>query len=271
MMGVFKWTCLTLASLALGGCGYMARKVLTTGPNGPQTPASVGLTFERASISSGGRHLDSYLVPAPPDCTDAPVVIIYHGVQETISDWVGAQRLLNNHCVTSLIFDYSGSGDSSRPASMVAVNQDGIAAYDFIRARYPMARIYTFGHSMGNGIMLEALPQFSAPPAGVIIANAFSSMRDFAAQSGRIYSVLAHLSPDWWDNVKTVRRVRSPILVVSSDADQVVSTEDGRKIYASANEPKRLVLLHGYKHNALYRTPNEEWWREVLKFVGAPE
>src|ERR1700743_2718780 len=77
-----------VAVAALSGCAPVARyfietKALTTGPNGPQTPADNGAPFERVAIPSGARHLDSYVVTAPPSCLKAPVILIYHGVQET--------------------------------------------------------------------------------------------------------------------------------------------------------------------------------------------
>src|ERR1700761_8483700 len=82
------------AILALGACAPMARhfmetRALTTGPNGPQTPADAGAPFERVAIPSGPRRLDSYVVTAPATCSSAPVILIYHGVQETISLWGG--------------------------------------------------------------------------------------------------------------------------------------------------------------------------------------
>ena len=87
----------------LGGCSLVARhimetKALTTGPNGPDTPGIFGVPFERVEIPSGPRKLDTYVVTANRACLNPPVVVIYHGVQETISDWVKAQRFLYDHC-----------------------------------------------------------------------------------------------------------------------------------------------------------------------------
>jgi len=108
-------------------------------------------------------------VTAGVSCQSPPVVLIYHGVQETISEWVKAQRFLYDHCVSSVVFDYTGSGDSSRPARFEAVGEDSVAAYEYARSRFPGKRLYVLGHSMGNG------PHFSSRPAGAIVANAFAS------------------------------------------------------------------------------------------------
>jgi fermentation-respiration switch protein FrsA (DUF1100 family) len=251
----------------LQGCDHLAKNILSTGPNGPETPASVGVPYERVAIPSGARSLDGYLVTAPASCADAPVLVIYHGVQETISLWVQAQQLLYTHCVTSLVFDYTGSGDSSRPASLRAVKEDGVAAYAFARNRFPVGRIYVFGHSMGNGIMLDAIPHFPSRPSGVIIANAFASLRAFAGRAGWLYGILARLIPDWWDNVKSVAAIQAPLLVIASDADKVNPYTDGEKIFAAALEPKKFVLLHGFKHNAAYRAADTAWWGSTIEFV----
>jgi uncharacterized protein len=261
--------------MLLQGCSRLARhimetKALTTGPNGPETPGMLGVPFEQVEIPSGPRKLDSYFVTANHACLNPPVVVIYHGVQETISDWVKAQGFLYDHCVSSVIFDYTGSGNSSRPARFAAVGEDSVAAYEFASSRFPGKPIYVLGHSMGNGPMLEAIPHFSSPPTGVIVANAFVSLCAYASGGGNLfYRALAHTIPDWWDNVKSVQNIHGPLLVIHSDTDHVNPVAAGEKIFAAAHQPKTLVILHGYKHNALYSSPSEEWWSSVLVFMHA--
>jgi alpha-beta hydrolase superfamily lysophospholipase len=267
-----------LCALLTGGRIFarhlMETKALTTGPNGPDTPATLGVPFERVEIPSGRpadgpRLLDSYVVTADGACPNPPVVVIYHGVQETISDWVKAQRFFYDHCVSSVVFDYTGSGNSSRPARFEAVGEDSVAAYEFAARHFPGKPVYVLGHSMGNGPMLEAVPHFSSPPAGVVVANAFASLRSFADQN-LFYRVLARTIPDWWDNVKAVQAIHAPLLVMHSDTDRVNPVKGGREIFAAAYEPKSLTILHGFKHNALSQSPSEEWWFSVLSFIHAP-
>jgi pimeloyl-ACP methyl ester carboxylesterase len=249
----------------------MERLALTTGPNGPDTPATLGVPFKRVAILSGSRRLDSYVVTASALCTNPPVVLIYHGVQETISEWVKAQSFLYDHCVSSVIFDYTGSGNSSRPARFEAIGEDAVAAYEFTLRYFPTERPFVLGHSMGNGPMLEAVPHFSSRPGGVIVANAFASLRSSGSvRTNAFYRILAYTIPDWWDNVKSVLEVRVPLLVIHSDTDRVNPVSDGREIFAAAQQPKTLMILHGYSHNALYQSPTGEWWSAVLTFMHAP-
>lgn len=268
------WLALAAVLLVIAGCTAVANVVsertLATGPNGPQTPATVGVPFERVSIPSHGRRLDGYLVRAPADCPNAPAILIYHGFNETISYWVEAQQLLWRHCVSSLVFDPSGMGDSTRPASLIHLAEDAPAAWAFARAHFPATtRLYAMGHSLGDAVMLQAEPTLSPQPSGVIVADAFASLKDFWAGRGTS-KVLLGAMPDVWNNADAIRDVHVPVLVVGSDADTVTPLEGGRRIYEAANPPKQLAVVHGFKHNGSRRHTSEDWWAPVLGFVGSP-
>ena len=270
----FLWTVLAAVVVILAVCAVVAngliREALSTGPNGAQTPASLGVPFERVSIPSGSRRLDGYLVRAPSDCKDPPAILLYHGFKETVSDWPAAQAILWRHCVSSLVFDSSGQGDSTRPASLGHLAEDVPAAWTFARASFAApTRLYVMGHSMGDALMLAAEPGLEPQPAGVIVADTFSSLKDFWAAHGTNGLALA-LVPPVWDNAKAIRQVRAPVLVVQSDADRMTPLEQGERVYAAANQPKRLAVLHGYKHNGLRFRTTDAWWVPVLDFVGSP-
>jgi alpha-beta hydrolase superfamily lysophospholipase len=245
---------------------FMSKQFLNTGPNGPQTPATVGLAFERLKIPSGRRILDSYLVRAPATCQPRVAVLIFHGVMETISEWVPAQKFLHDHCISSVVFDYSGHGESSRPGTIERVNEDGIPAYATFAAQFPGERLCVLGHSLGNGPMLESLPRLSPPASCVVVANAFSSLRDAGRKRGTS-TFLLYAIPDVWNVVENAKRLRIPLLVVYSDADTVNPPAMGQRIFDAAPEPKQLAVLHGFPHNALYQNPTEEWWAPVLRFL----
>ena len=244
---------------------YFAPKFLDYGPNGPQTPADVGLTFERVRIPSGRRQLDAFLVNAESACQTRTALLIFHGVGETISQWVQAQRFLHDHCVSSLVFDYSGYGDSSKPGTIDNVNQDAISAYSYFALRFPDNELCVLGHSLGNAPMLQQLPRFRRAPDCVIVGNGFSAFRELHTSRFITYVV-----PGAWDNIRSVARVRIPLLVIHSDADSVVPLAMGQRVFQAASQPKRMVVLHGLPHDELFTQPSEEWWGPVLAFLRAP-
>ena len=246
----------------------LERAMISTGPNGPQTPATVGLAYERLKIASGSRLLDAYLVKAPSSCQPQAALLIFHGVGETISEWVGVQRLLYNHCISSVVFDYSGNGDSSPPGTVRNLHQDAVAAYTLFHTRFAAtSRGCTLGFSMGNAVLLEAYTEFHPAPACMVIGGAFSSAREGAIHAWGIPGWMAHVLPDQWNNVAAISHSHPPLLVVHSDADHANPIWMGERIYQAAPEPKQFVILHGLRHDAAYRGPIEQWWATVITFI----
>jgi alpha-beta hydrolase superfamily lysophospholipase len=248
----------------------LERAMISTGPNGPETPAAAGLAYERPKIPSGNRLLDAYLVEAPSTCQRRAALLIFHGVGETISQWVGVQRLLYDHCISSVVFDYSGNGDSSPPGTVRNLHQDAIAAYALVQARFAATnRICTLGFSMGNAVLLEAYTEFRPAPACMIVGGAFSSAREGAAHAWGIPAWMVRALPDQWDNVAAISHSHPPLLVVHSDADHSNPFWMGERIYQAAPEPKQFAVLHGLRHNAAFRGPIEQWWAPVITFIKA--
>jgi len=262
---------LVAVALALGVravSDHYEHQFLSTGPNGPQTPMTFGAPFERVGFASGRRRLDGYLVRAPAACPSQVAVLIFHGVGETISYWPKTQRLLYDRCIGSLVFDYSGHGESSPPGSIANLDADATAAWAYFAARFAsVRRRCAIGHSMGNGPLLASISSFVPRPACVVVANAFSSLRALGVADGAPAFVMS-VVPDYWDNVVNVGAVRSPLLVVHSDADRVIPQAMGKQVFAAAPEPKALLIVHGFRHNAIYRQP-ETWWPPVIAFLRA--
>ena len=246
----------------------LERAMISTGPNGPETPATVGLTYLRLKIPSGGRLLDAYLVEASSTCPSSAAVLIFHGVGETISQWVNVQRLLHDRCISSVVFDYSGNGGSSPPGTVRNLHEDAIAAYAVFHARFAEnGRVCILGFSMGNAVLLDAYTEFHPAPACMIVGGAFSSARDGAVHAWRIPGWMAHAFPDQWNNVAAISRSHPPLLVLHSDADQANPLWMGERIYQAAPQPKRFIVLHGLRHNAAFSGPIEQWWAPAITFV----
>jgi len=272
------WTKIIVSTLLILGIAWLTsalivrheieKHVLTTKPNGPETPAKYGAPFVHASIPSGPRQLDASIVIAPSTCVSSAVLLIYHGMGETLSDWSRAQQFLYTQCVSSVVFDPTGAGDSPRPARIAFTMQDSIAAYQFTTQRFPGKPIFLLGHSLGNAFVLDAAPHLSPAPAGIIEANGFASIRSIAGRGkSAAFHLFLDIMPLWWDNVQAVQQVHVPILVIASDGDHAIPIDNGRAIFAAAPQPKRFVQLHGFAHNALYKNPSLDWWAAPLAFV----
>jgi alpha-beta hydrolase superfamily lysophospholipase len=249
---------------------YLQSRYLSTAPNGTETPGTYGILYERIKITNSDRLLDAYIVMAPSKEQKPAVVLIFHGSEETISCWAKAQKILYDQGVSSLVFDYSGFGNSSRPGSIKNLNRDAIAVYLYTVSRFKNSRIFVVGFSLGNAPMLASIKAFKPVPSGVIVGSAFSSLKELGKYSGKantLFKLLANVIPDVWNNTTAIKDNTAPLLVIHSDSDASNPIFMGQKIYAAANTPKQLVVLHGLEHNAPISDSSQIWWAPVIQFI----
>jgi alpha-beta hydrolase superfamily lysophospholipase len=261
----------------LAGCGPVARlaqrqverAALVRKPPRPYTPADVGVPYTRLWLEHDGRRLEAWLVRPADTVAAGSAVFICHGTGETLSDWVGALRLLREHGVTAFVFDYSGFGNSTGRPTAARLERDAAMAYRaFAAAVPPGTRRVVLGFSLGSGVALGALPRLAPAPDGVVLASAFSTGRQAAARRHPVQGLLAYLAPPGtWDNVAAVRTLRQPVLVVHSDADRAFPLAMARALVAAAPPPKALAVQRGYAHNALYAAPEAAQWAPIVAFI----
>jgi alpha-beta hydrolase superfamily lysophospholipase len=245
------------------------KSLLTTKPNGRETPADLGLDYEALTIPSVERRLEAWLVKPSPSKDARKAILIFHGRNESISEWVPVQYFLCTHGITSLVFDYSGFGNSSGRASVANLRQDVRAADQVFQSKIGQDyHKYVLGLSLGSGFLLEGILSFTGHYDGVILVAAYTSARDAAAQTGTLPSPFTFLLPDVYNNVRMVQQLDKPLLIIHSQDDEVFPSTMAEKIYAAAHEPKQLVLLRGLKHNNTLEGKADAYLSPMLEFLG---
>jgi len=259
-----------LALLAIvgryGAFLLVQRHAFTTTPPGSLTPEMLGVPSRRIVFHSGERTLHGFYVQAPQP--HAAAVLIFHGDEENIADWVYAQKLLYENGISSFVFDYSGYGSSSGTPSVRRLDQDGLSAHQqFIALTQQAARHYLLGFSLGAAVLLNVLPDVHPAPDGLVIASAFASAREATVAVGMVPKWLDWLLPDVWDNESRMRLAKPPVLIVHSRADELLDWHQAVRLSEAAAGPHRLVMLDALTHNAAI-TPQEQdrYWAPILGF-----
>ena len=95
--------------------------------------------------------------------------------------------------------------------------------------------IVIYGESLGTGVAthLSQNKEF----AGVILETPFTSMID-AAKKFYPYIPVGLLLKDKFENKNKIKNIKSPILIMDGEKDQIVPFEMGKKMFEIANEPK---------------------------------
>jgi len=142
----------------------------------------------------------------------------------------------------ALCFDYRGFGRSPGVASEAHLSEDAEAAYQALIARGVVpSQIVIWGHSLGSGPAVE-LALRHADSAALVLFGAFTSIDDMAADT------YPYLPVRWivgvhMPSLQRIGSVHVPVVIAHSVHDAVVPFQQGRRLYAAANEPKRLLVL----------------------------
>jgi alpha-beta hydrolase superfamily lysophospholipase len=265
----------TVALLVLGVIGLRAvlyqrtqHSGFSVRANGPERPSDLGLRYDEFWITSGDRRLQAWWVPADSTGPDSGAVLIFHGNGECLSQWVAALDLLHRHHLSCMVFDYSGFGSSSGTPSVNRLLEDGAAALvEFERRATRAPRRCAVGLSLGTAIAMGVVPQSWAALDGVALLEPFASGREAAVSMKLLPAWLTPLMPDAFDNVESARRLRAPLLIVHSRADERFPVAQAERIRAAAASPAKLVVVDRYQHADAYRHPSEGYWAPVVALV----
>jgi fermentation-respiration switch protein FrsA (DUF1100 family) len=209
----------------------------------PQTtrvaPAAAGLpqAQERVLDTADGEKIVVWHVPPQ---AGKPVVIFFHGNGEVIAWRVPRFRELIAGGIGLIAVSYRGYGGSTGSASEAGLIADCEAAYAFAAAQYPPERIVPWGYSLGSGV---AVALASKHPIGRLILEApFTSAADIGAAAFPFLPVRWFLKDNFHSDER-IGAVRAPLLVMHGEQDSVVPIRFGERLFALANEPKRMIRL----------------------------
>lgn len=243
------------------------RDAFITKGAGTATPDALGAPSQQISFPSGDRILRGSFVRAPGGRASA--VLIFHGDEESISDWAAAQKRLYDSGISSLVFDYSGYGASTGRPTLKNLREDGRAAFERFVALTPDAdRRYVMGFSLGSAALLDVADRLEPRPNGIIIASGFASARELAVSEGRVPGWLAWLLPDVWNNEERVGSVGTSLLVVHSRADEVIPFQHAERLCRAAESPRRLILFDDLVHDAaLLAHQADRYWPPIVEYL----
>ena len=215
-------------------------------------PSRVNLNeFQAVEIRTpDGEHLVGWWKP-PPRAGEG-VVLYLHGNGSDLTDRAPRFRDLGQQGFGVLGIDWRGYGGSTGKPTEKGLNTDALAAYDWIRAQRPDAKIVVFGESLGTGPAIVLATK--RPVAGVVLDSAYASILRLANQNIPLVPN-SFLLKDTYKSETFVAHINAPLLMAHCDADEVIPIEEGRRLFAAAREPKQLVVLHGCGHVETWREP----------------
>lgn len=184
-------------------------------------------------------------------------VVFHHGNAGNIAYRIAAADGLVKGGTSVFVYDYRGYGKSTGKSIIATIVPDGLAAWEHVTKKLGVdpQTLVNYGESIGTGVACQVAQQ--RPSAGLILQSPIGSLPlmghkhfNFVQCIPLLAAVPDFLFPDpKLDNIEAVKNIHVPLLIVHGKLDTTAPFEHAELIYASANEPKKLVPLPNGHHN----------------------
>ncbi len=215
------------------------------------TGAELGRPFEEANFRSrDGVELHGWFFPPAGAAPGAARVLLFcHGNAGNITHRLDTCDAMLETGAAVFVFDYRGYGRSRGRPSEEGTYLDAQAAHAWLRARgFSPSHILAFGESLGGAVACELV--LREPCGGLILQSTFTSIPDIGAELFPWLPV-RRLARIRYDTQAKLPRVKVPVLVMHSRADDLVGFAHAEKNFAAANPPKLFCELSGDHNNPL--------------------
>ena len=223
-------------------------------------PASYGrdeVPFQRIPVGRG----DSIAVVYLPSDHPALTILFSHGNAEDLGQVYPFLEQLHGWGFSVIAYDYRGYGQSTGgPAGTRKAGEDAEAVYRWAldSLRIPPERLVLHGRSLGSGPSLALAVHHGA--AGLVLESAFTS-------AYRVLTRVDLLPFDRFPNLRLIRQVRCPILVIHGTADGVVPFAHGQALFAAAPGPKQSLWVQGADHNDVQQVAGDAYLKALTRLA----
>lgn len=208
-------------------------------------------------ITKDGAKISAVYLPNP----QAKFTILYsHGNAEDLGDIQFVLEELRSLGFAVFSYDYRGYGTSQGKPTETTTYKDIDAAYNYLTQQLGInpKKIILYGRSVGGGPSVDLASR--KPVGGLILENTFVS-------TFRVATQITIVPFDKFNNIAKIKKVRSPILIMYGKADRVIPFWHGEKLFATANEPKRVLVSETAGHNDFREVAGKKYDRALQEFT----
>ena len=239
-----------LSLLFLTACGvtrYVGSNVLyVSGEEFNGTPKEVGIEYFDVDFkNTDGDELHGWMVPGR---VGAPLILYFHGNMSNVTHGLEKIELMHDLGFSVFTFEYRGYGESDgHPLFEDDFYRDARAAMLWLeRHGWDESQMIYYGHSMGSAVAIQlALEQ---PPLGLLLESSFSSF----AEMFKLRAPFVYMFGGWsfkeFNNISKMPKLKSPIIFVHGEDDDIVPSWMSDKLYRYSPWPKKLILVPGANH-----------------------
>lgn len=206
--------------------------------------------------SNSGETIAALYYPAAPGM---PTLLYSHGNAEDLGQAFDLYQIWNEAGFGVFAYDYPGYGQSTGKPTEASCKRAIQAAWNHLIAKgVPPKSIVLVSRSVGGGPGTWIASQ--EHPAGLVLIAPFTSA--FAVP------IPFPLFPgDRFRNLDLIRDMKTPLLVLHGEHDEVIPNSHGRKLVeSSAAGDKAFILIPEAGHNDLFEVAGDDIIRRIAEF-----
>ena len=197
-----------------------------------------------------------------PISQDKHTILIFHGNAGHIGHRVKKFKRFIENGYGLLLLEYRGYGDNQGKPTEKGLYEDGLAAINFLsRQNISPEKTIVYGESLGCGIATK-LSKDTAFKA-IILEAPYTSITD-VAQHHYWYMPVKWLILDSYDIIGIIDKIKSPLLLIHGEKDNIIKIKFGKKVFDSAPKPKQALYIPNAGHNDLYEF---DLYEKIFKFI----
>lgn len=195
---------------------------------------------------------------------EAPLLIWFHGNGGNLSLRGDTAAEMARRGITVFLFDYRGYGLSEGKPSEAALHVDSLAAYEFaVKAIPGSSAPVLYGESLGGPYAARVARLRGS--SSVVIENSFPSLTEVG---NTIYGwPLGLFVRGSLRTADDLNAAGVPVLVMHSQADQVLPYRLGESLFRQLRTEKELYVSHRADHSMIPEEDGDRFYDAVTRFI----
>ncbi len=233
-------------------------------PEGAPLPGYAQGAREIWYTNTLGDRLHALYWPAP---SGRPTFLFFHGNAQSVFEWALVRAGMAPVEAGLFLADYPGYGKCSGTPSERSLFATGEAAHDHLTRALgvPAERIVVFGKSLGGPVAAHVAAHRET--AGIVLESTFVSLEAVARRLFPFLPSGALLGKERFETGRLLSRVHAPLLIIHGTQDELIPVEQGRELFALANEPKACWYVEGAGHNDVAMTAGSAYGEKLRQWI----
>ena len=205
--------------------------------------------LEEVSLSTADGLVLKSLIKKP-ESQDGYTILIFHGNGGHVGHRINKFESFIDEGYGLFFLEYRGYADNPGKPSEKGLYNDAVAAIKFLSDNNIKSnKIILYGESLGCGIAVKLSTE--AQFAATILEAPYTSISD-VAQKHYWYLPAKWLVLDKYNIIDIIKKIKSPLLILHGEKDEIIDVNFGKKVFEVASQPKESMFILNGRHNNLF-------------------